>query len=270
MPDIKVLNPHAKRGGFKHAIFDFDGTISLVRAGWQDVMNPYFIDVLAATPNPGSKKSITDCVRDFVDYNTGKQTIYQCIELAGEVKKRGGHPLEPIEYKETYHALLLERIDHRLEGLRSKTLSLADCVVPGSFELLGAMRDRGVMCYLASGTDEKYVLHEAALVGVTDYFDGGIYGAQDDYKNFSKKMVIENIIKENDLHGDELIGFGDGYVEIENVKEAGGFAVGVASDETGEGRLDEWKYRRLEKAGADIIIPHFLETEELIKYLFEE
>lgn len=270
MKNIKVINPNAKRGTFKHAILDFDGTISLVRAGWQDIMNPYFIDVLLKTPNPGSLESVTMCVKDFVDFNTGKQTIYQCMALADEVKKRGGTPLEPREYKDTYHELLLEKISYRLDGLGKGTMSVNDCIVPGSFELLEGLRERGVICYLASGTDEKYVFNEAKLIGVTDYFDGGIYGAQEDYKTFSKKMVIEKIIKDHGLCGSELLGFGDGYVEIENVKEAGGFAVGVASDETGNLAMDEWKYERLKSAGADIMIPHYLETQELLKYLFEE
>jgi len=268
MSTIKVINPNGIRGAFKHAILDFDGTISLVRAGWQDIMNPYFVDVLANTPRPGSVESITSCVKDLVDFNTGKQTIYQCMALASEVEKRGGSPLKPLEYKETYHNLLLNKISYRLEGLKKKTMSINDCVVPGSFELLKGLRKRGVVCYLASGTDEKYVFNEAKLVGVTDFFNGGIYGAQDDYKTFSKKMVIEKIIKDNHLSGSELIGFGDGFVEIENIKEVGGFAVGVASDENGNLSMDEWKLNRLIKAGADIIIPNYIETQELFAYLF--
>lgn len=270
MKNITIINASAKKGEFKHAIFDFDGTISLVRAGWQDVMNPYFIDVLMDTLHPGSEQSVTRCVKDFVDFNTGKQTIYQCIALADEVKKRGGVPKEPIEYKNTYHSLLLKKISYRLRGLESGELSRRDWVVPGSYELLDGLRKRGIVCYLASGTDEKYVLNEAELIGVTNYFHGGIYGAKDDYKTFSKKMVIDKIIKDNNLSGSELIGFGDGYVEIENIKQAGGFAVGVASDESGKLTMDEWKFHRLKNAGADIMIPHYLDSQELLKFLFEE
>ena len=67
--------------------------------------------------------------------------------------------------------------------------------------------------------------------GLTPYFGQRIYGAQDDYKTFSKKMVIERILRENEIRGESLLSFGDGYVEIENTKEAGGLAVAVASDE---------------------------------------
>jgi len=126
-----------------------------------------------------------------------------------------------------------------------------------------------VKMYLASGTDEVYVLQEAALLGVDKYFGEHIYGAKDNYKTFSKKKVIERIIRENDLHGSELLGFGDGYVEIENVKSVGGFACGVATDEINRWGIDEWKRNRLTLSGADIIIPDFTEIETLMDFLFE-
>ena len=85
--------------------------------------------------------------------------------------------------------------------------------------------------YLASGTDIAFVRREAEFLGLTPFFGPHIYGALDDYQNFSKKMIIERILRENNLHGEELLGFGDGFVEIEEVKRVGGVAVAVASDE---------------------------------------
>ena len=72
-------------------------------------------------------------------------------------------------------------------------------------------------------------------------------------------MVIERILRENEIHGEQLLSFGDGYVEIENTKEVGGLAVAVASDEAnnGSGRMDEWKRERLSGVGADVVIPDF-------------
>ena len=35
-------------GQVRHALFDFDGTLSLLRAGWQHVMEQYFCEVLCA------------------------------------------------------------------------------------------------------------------------------------------------------------------------------------------------------------------------------
>ena len=120
--------------------------------------------------------------------------------------------------------------------------------------------------YLASGTDEIYVKQEAEMLQLTAYFGAYVYGALDDYKRFSKKMVIERILRENNIAGAQLLSFGDGYVEIENTKEAGGLAVAVASDEAhnGSGRFDAWKYNRLLEVGADLVIPDFRDAEALL------
>ncbi len=267
---IEIFRELPRGTRFKSALLDFDGTISLVREGWQQIMKPYFCEVLQETQNAGSVEEIESCVNDFVDFLTGKQTIYQCIKLAEEITARGGKPLDPQAYKDEYHARLLKRIQHRLDGLQNGSIKPEEMVVPGSFELLSGLRERGVTVYIASGTDEEYVFNEARLLGVTPYCNGGIYGAQQDYKVFSKKMVVNNIIKNNHLSGSELLGFGDGYVEIENVKEAGGYACGVASNESTRSGIDAWKRNRLMQAGADIIIPDYGDPEKLFSSLFPE
>ena len=132
------------------------------------------------------------------------------------------------------------------------------------------MQRRGLTLYLASGTDLKYVRREAELLGLVPYFGDRIYGALDDYRNFSKQMIIDRILEENDLHGDELLGFGDGFVEIEEVKKVGGVAVAVASDEVHRHGVDVWKRNRLVQAGADIVIPEYRRGNALLRYLFAE
>jgi phosphoglycolate phosphatase-like HAD superfamily hydrolase len=132
--------------------------------------------------------------------------------------------------------------------------------------MLAVLNQYEVTFFLASGTDEKYVFDEADLLGVSKYF-AGIYGALDDYKNFSKKIVIQKIIKDNRLSGPELVAFGDGYVEIEDTKAVGGIAVGVATNETERQGIDEWKRDRLISSGADIIMPDFRQYQTLIDYL---
>ena len=266
---IEVVNPHAPRGSFRFAVFDFDGTISLIREGWQQIMIPYFTDELAACPGARDipREELTETARDFIYVNTGKQTIYQCIELSERVAALGGEPLEPLSYKAEFHRRLEQRISHRIEELKRDHSAAINHIVPGSFDILESLKKKGVAMYLASGTDENYVLEEAALLGVDHYFTG-IYGAKDDYKSFSKKILIDRIIRENNLQGRELLGFGDGYVEIENVKGVGGFACGLATDEVLRRGIDEWKHNRLKQAGADIIIPDFSETPKLMDYLY--
>lgn len=257
---------------FRYAVLDFDGTISLVREGWQQIMTPYFTDELQDTPMGRElpREELELRCREFITLLTGKQTIYQCIRLAEEVTALGGTPLDPQAYKDEYHRRLLERIDHRLKGLASGEIDPETLTVPGSYALLEMLLRHGVTPYLASGTDEVYVLEEARLLKVDRYFGRHIYGAQRDYKTFSKKMVIERIIRENHLNGEELLGFGDGYVEIENVREAGGFAVGVASNESERCGIDEWKRERLIRAGANVIIPDYRDLDALESLLFSK
>jgi hypothetical protein len=63
---------------------------------------------------------------------------------------------------------------------------------------------------------------------------------------------------------------GDGPVELRNVKDQGGIAVGVASDEKRGHGWDEHKRLRLLRAGADILVPDFAEAAKLTRYLFAE
>jgi phosphoglycolate phosphatase-like HAD superfamily hydrolase len=249
-------------------IFDFDGTLSLIRSGWMDVMVPMMVELLLGLKTGESEDDLRRVVEDFVWRLTGKQTIYQMIELAGQIEQRGGQPLDPLVYKRMYLDRLHDRIRHRLEELRQGKAAPGKYLVPGARELVEALRERGMAMYLASGTDQEYMREEASLLGIAPFFDGGIYGALDDYKSFSKKLLIQRLLSMPGVRGDEFLGFGDGYVEIENVKEVGGVAVGVATAEPECQVVDEWKRRRLAAVGADFIVPNFLCRDELMHTLF--
>src|SRR6185437_14639123 len=229
--EMEIVRADLPRGRFRSVIFDFDGTLSLIREGWPQVMIPMMVAALRETGTHETDGQLTATVAEFVMRLNGRQTIYQMIQLADEVRRRGGQPLDPLAYKHRYHDLLMARIHSRLAALESGAATPEEWTVPGSHALLENLRLRGLTLYLASGTDLKYVRHEADLLGVAEYFGEHIYGALDDYQTFSKQMIIDRILRENDLHGDELLGFGDGFVEIEEIKRVGGVAVAVASDE---------------------------------------
>jgi len=255
----------APRRGISHVLFDFDGTLSLIREGWPEVMIGMFAEMLPPAPGETEQMRRALCEDDIMRIN-GKQTIYQMIKLAERIQERGGTAREPLWYKHEYLRRLDRKIADRREGLRRGTLRPDDLLVHGARPFLEILRARGLHLYLASGTDEIFVKQEADLLGLTPFFGSHIYGAMDDYKKFSKKMVIERILRENAISGEQLLSFGDGYVEIQNTKEAGGLAVAVASDEAnnGSGRLDEWKKRRLTEVGADVVIPDFRDAAALL------
>ena len=259
----------APRAPLGHVLFDFDGTLSLIRQGWPEVMVPLFAEWLPPLPGESEEDRNRLAFDDIMRLN-GKQTIYQMIQLADRIKERGGQPREPLWYKHEYLRRLELKVGSRAEGLRNGTIHPDSLLVHGSRPLLEALSARGLPLYLASGTDEQFVKNEADLLDITRYFKGHIYGAVDDYKKFSKKMVIERILRENQVPGAALLSFGDGYVEIENTKQVGGLAVAVASDEAnnGSGRMDEWKRQRLLGVGADVCIPDFGDLDPLLALLF--
>jgi phosphoglycolate phosphatase-like HAD superfamily hydrolase len=268
--EMEVLRPDLPRGHFRSVLFDFDGTLSLIRAGWPQVMIPMMVGVLRQTGTAETEAELTAAVEDFVMRLNGRQTIYQMIQLAEEVQCRGGRPLEPLAYKHRYHDLLMERIAGRITALERGEAPAERWTVPGSHALLEGLRRRGLTLYLASGTDLKYVRHEAGLLGLAPYFGEHIYGALDDYQNFSKQMVIERILRDHRLRGEELLGFGDGFVEVEEVKRVGGVAVAVASDEVNRRGVNAWKRQRLIRAGADLVIPDYRRHEDLLRFLLAE
>jgi phosphoglycolate phosphatase-like HAD superfamily hydrolase len=268
--EIEVLNPDLPRGRFRSVLFDFDGTLSLIREGWPQVMIPMMVEELRQTGTPETDAELHAAVEEFVMRLNGRQTIYQMMQLADEVRRRGGTPLEPLAYKHRYHDLLMRRIEGRIAALRAGSTTTEEWTVPGSHALLDGLRRRGVTLYLASGTDLKYVRQEAELLGLMPYFGEHVYGALDDYRSFSKKMIIDRILHENGLRGEELLGFGDGFVEIEEVKGTGGVAVAVASNEAERRGVNAWKRQRLVRAGADLVIPEYRQHEALLRYLFAE
>lgn len=261
----RSLEPRPEIG---HVLFDFDGTLSLIRQGWPDVMVPMFVEALPLGPGE-SEEALRERVLDDIMRLNGKQTIYQMIQLADRIRERGGEPNEPLWYKHEYLRRLERHIGARTAGLADGTIAPDDLLVHGARALLEHLRGLGLSLYLASGTDESAVKREAERLDIARYFDGRVHGAVDDYRQFSKKIVIERILGEHGISGRRLLSFGDGYVEIENTKQVGGLAVAVASDEAnnGSGRIDEWKRRRLLGVGADAVIPDFREAIGLVDYL---
>lgn len=269
--NIEIIREPPGRGGFKHALFDFDGTLSLIREGWPDIMAGMMLDVLSAVPKREPDVEMRARVHDFILRTMGMQTIYQMIGLAQEVERCGGIPLDPADYKKRYVGLLMDHIRARLESLRLGEADPQKLLVPGAREFLRRLKFIGIELCLASGTDEDFVKEEAELLGVAEFFGSRIYGAVADFRAFSKAMVIERILCENAIDGRHLLGFGDGYVEIDNTKCAGGTGIGVATDESDmTGRPNPLKRARLLGVGADIVVPDFRHGDALVGYLMGE
>ena len=146
---IQIVRETFPRGPFRAAIFDFDGTLSLLRRNWQDVMIPMMVDILAATGTAETRQELYSHVEEFVMRLNGRQTIYQMIQLADEVTQRGGQPLEPLQYKHRYHDLLWAQVGDRVAAVRSGRTPVEELTIPGTRQLLAALVERGLTLYLA-------------------------------------------------------------------------------------------------------------------------
>lgn len=265
-------------GHIRYAVFDHDGTISSLRQGWEEIMEPVMMKSILGdhydSIDSGTFHKVQNRVKDFIHKTTGIQTIFQMEGLVALVKEFGfvpeDHILDKFQYKELYNDGLMEMVNLRMQKLESGELGQADYTMKGAVDFLYALKERGVTMYLASGTDAEDVRHEAKMLGYADLFDGGIYGALKDYTKFSKKMIIEKIIRENNLNGNELAVFGDGPDEIREGRRAGGVSVGITSNELQRFGHNPDKRPRLVRAGAQLLIPDFSQHKKLISLLFQE
>jgi len=268
--EVEVLNPSLGHAPCRHALFDFDGTISVIREGWERVMTPLMVEMIAGEAGDPDG-AIRREVERYVDESAGLQTILQMDWLAQTVAARRGprKALSAEQYKAAYNERLMRHIHERLAGVESGQTPREEMMLAGAEAFLQALSERGITLYVASGTDVEDVRREAAALGVARYFTGGIFGAVGASRACSKAAVIRDILETHRLAGPELLVVGDGPVEIREGKARGAITVGVASDEVRRHGLSPRKRQRLLAAGADVIIPDFTAGEALLTLLCE-
>jgi len=273
MPPAELINPSVRRGPFKAVLFDFDGTLSLLREGWPRVMVGMMIERLRAMSLLGEPEAEEWITLDrLVMAQNGAPTIRQMEVFVDEVRRRGGTPADSWEYLREYIERLMRDVRGRWDALEVSEFQAADWVVPNAHAILTNLRERGVPLYVASGTEYDHVAREAGLLRVEEFFPTGINAPRNNDPEFGKGKVIARVLAELGIRGEELLGFGDGVVETGEVKRVGGVAVGVASSESGSGWgvVQPDKRARLIAVGADMIIPDYGEQAKLIPWLWGE
>lgn len=274
--EIEVVRAIQNEAPITHAIFDHDGTISTLREGWEEIMTPVMMKAILGKQynmvGADFFNNVRQRVLEFIDKTTGIQTLVQMQGLIQLIKEFGCVPeadiLDEFGYKAIYNEALLEMVREREKKFERGELTISDVTVKNSVELLHALHIAGVKLYLASGTDQADVEHEASLLGYDSLFAGRIYGAVGDVTREAKKEVLDKILGTIGTTGNgRVVTFGDGPVEIREPRKRGGIAVGVASNEVKRYGLNIHKRTRLIQAGADLVVPDFTQLSELLKYL---
>ena len=247
---LKVINPEVedRLGRARHALFDFDGTLSVLRQGWEPVMEAVMLASISPGQEPGPE--LVAEIRDYIDASTGQLTILQMTWLVEAVGRYGrvAHPLTPAGYKARYLEALMVSVSLRLQRLENGQTPAQDFLLAGTLDFLNALASRGVRMYLASGSDHPDVVREAAALGLAPFLSGGIYGALDASETNAKERIIQRILDDQRLEGDELVVIGDGPVEIIEARKHGAIALGIASDEVARSGWNENKIERLNRS----------------------
>lgn len=247
-------------GQIKAVLFDFDGTLSTLRWGWEKVMQPMMAEYLGK----GSEQEVSS----YIDESTGIQTIYQMRWLVQQLALRGrGRPdRDEWWYKDEYNRRLMQTVDKRKQSLETGSMDPEAYLIRGSRKFLGRLKQAGLMLYVASGTDHSDLVIENKLLGVFEYFTQ-VQGAPERRADCSKEAVMRMLLSQKGLRGAELVVIGDGKVEIALAAEAGAYSIGIASNEENRFGVNPRKSSRLREAGADILIGDFEETDEILRWI---
>jgi len=250
----------------KAVVFDFDGTLSTLRHGWEAVMEPMMAEMIAGgTADDAVRREVAA----YIDESAGIQTIHQMKWLAEAVKRHGKNkdaPDDPWVYKAEYNRRLMLPVNERLAAIARGDRAPGDFMIRGAREMLNALKLRGVKLYAASGTDHADVVREAKVLGLYSYFDE-VRGAPAGAEDCSKEAVLRQLVGQAGMSGDELAVIGDGKVEIALGKASGARALGIASDEEAGCGINPQKKRRLEAAGADRILGDFSDLRAVLSFL---
>jgi phosphoglycolate phosphatase-like HAD superfamily hydrolase len=265
---LEIIEPLTQnRKPLKAVLFDFDGTLSTLRSGWEAVMSDLMHELLITEDLcESAKNEMSRNIATYIDTSTGIQTIFQMQWLADQVRAAGRLPLDPWDYKAEYNQRLMRSVSKRREAVSSGKEPAERFMIAGSRDFLEALRKRSLRLYVASGTDQADVVAEARILGLDSYFSD-IVGAPPGQARCSKELVVRRLLSDSGLQGEELAVVGDGKVEIGIAREAGAIALGLAGDEVARSGVNPDKRRRLITAGAQAITGDFLEPEALLDWL---
>ncbi|MEI8196906.1 MAG: HAD family hydrolase [Phycisphaerae bacterium] len=244
-----------KRRQARAVMFDFDGTIGMVRAGWMPLMLDMMMETLGTLgPDPIPLRAEAE---EYVARLTGRDTYFQMAAFAEHVDRLGGSARTGREYKEAFMAWMEGARQQRLASLVDGSIAAEALMIPGSKGILLALAAAGIPAYLASGSDHDSIVMECGLLGVRDLFRS-IHGSAPGQP--TKGELLRQLV-DSGIEPDQIMTFGDGRAEIEETAMIGGVAVGVASDEPECVGVDQKKRRWVIEAGAHYVIPNYLEPE---------
>jgi len=255
----------------KAIIFDFDGTLSTIRSGWQKIMEDMMIDFLERSKRDESENMV-ELVKEYIDESTGLQTCYQMEWLVNQLTlgtNKNNIVTDPWWYKDEYNNRLKVTIEEIYKYISLNDVNYEEYLIKGSVNFLSALKNNYIELYLASGTDDVDVIKELKLLKIDKYFTK-IQGAIYHKKRCPKELMLTYLVEEKKINPSEIAILGDGKVEIEIGNRYGVTTIGVASDEILRCGINCSKRKKLISAGANAIIGDYCDLDNIICFLLNK
>jgi phosphoglycolate phosphatase-like HAD superfamily hydrolase len=268
---IEVVEGYQPKLAAKYVMMDHDGTISVLREGWESLMQPLMLRSITGESllklSREAKKELREKIDQLISQTTGAPTIVQMEGLVELVQREGyvspSDVKSPEDYKHQFLQLLNEKVAERTDRFQREELNTDDLTIKGVLPFLKKLKQASVELYLASGTDEANVIEEANTLDYASWFDGGIHGARPGSES-AKRKVLRYLLDERGVQPEEIVVIGDGPSEIREGRKVGALCIGIASDEVHRYGINLGKRERLIRAGAHLIIPDFAQFEQLL------
>ena len=232
-------------------VFDLDGTLSLIRHGWQSVMAGVMTEALAESM-PG-RAGLPEFARTVVDATNGSPVVRQMEALSEQATASGGAAIDAPAWARVYQDRMQATMDSRKVSIPPESL-----LVPGAAIFVARARRAGFACALVSGSSAANVESDLAFLDLDAMFDGLVRSPLDPAapNSFSKEQVFRDLMAECGVRS--LVAFGDGPGEIRAAVASGGKGVGVAHT-PGTGAIDAALSASLSKAGASLVVADFID-----------
>ena len=253
-----IVLEHHKKQPITCAVFDFDGTLSTLRCGWETVMEPLMLECIFGKQY--AEENVRE-IREYIKSSTGIQTILQMKWLAERVKQQEKTPLDPWEYKAEYNRRLMINVEKSKADAESGNAD--KYIMRGAKQFLAALTERNIRLYAASGTDEADVIREAEILGLAPFFEE-IAGAKPHSEDCSKEATLRRLLSQSQSG---LLVVGDGPVEIRLGKSANACTLGICGSEKHLCGFDEVKVQRLTAAGAHALVDCFEESDKILEWM---
>lgn len=255
-------------------LFDFDGTLSLERDGWVNLMVATNSAALAQAVPEISPEEAEEWVLRDIETSIGIPTYMQMKQLAAEIERRGGTALAPGRYKKVYISAVEAMVDSIHRKLEKNEINVESLRVPGALDLLNELAAKfgKESLYLASGTDIDPIKHSVRLLEYDGFFGDRVVasGSLANPEMCAKKNVVQRLLNEQHIGPGQLLCFGDGSPEIQYTSDAGGICVGVLSPDRSYYENDghftvSQKRERLINAGAHVLVSDFSDAARLVE-----